>query len=106
MKENGLKVEKANGKPKKFKDEDIVESENQKPQEKSKVIEENEEKQQNLNEQVGKKPTINHDESKFDEKLEEQNFTINLRLDLMSLVLFVLAAATRFYRLSEPKHVV
>lgn len=105
MKENGLKLEKSNGKPSKPKDEEISDSDSQKPSEKSKLVKEIPEKQQNLNEQVSNKPTKNSSDSTVGQN-EDLSFIVNFRLDLMSLGLFVLAAFTRFYRLAEPKNIV
>lgn len=45
-------------------------------------------------------------ETKLQSIQDENKFTINVQFDLMSVVLFALAIATRFFKLSEPKNVV
>jgi hypothetical protein len=37
---------------------------------------------------------------------DNETFKINVKFDLMSILLFILASATRFYKLSEPNNIV
>lgn len=43
---------------------------------------------------------------KMDEQIRASSFKLRLEFDPMSIALFTLAVATRFFRLSEPRNVV
>lgn len=81
------------------------------------LIEENIEKCENKNERVefltnNEPEKINENKSakkhsENNENVYENNkFVFNIEFDGMSIILFIIAAATRLYKLSEPKNIV
>lgn len=81
------------------------------------LIEENIEKCENKNERVEfltnnepeklKKIKIDEKSSEFNENVYENNkFVFQIEFDGMSIILFIIAAATRLYKLTEPKNIV
>lgn len=77
------------------------------------LIEENIEKCEIKNERVefltnNEPEKINqiNSEEKHSENNENNKFVFNIEFDGMSIILFIIAAATRLYKLSEPKNIV